>query len=227
LCPTFGATSSVMGELEWYVLGKAQGKQRIRQGYELAPCDPVAGMIAADLNVQEGDFEDARDKLRRVVEISGVYFDDAARLLINAANRPDMAIELAGNDHARLFKLERMLRDSTDNESLAAKVRQQALELLKACAEAPDAEAGHLASVAGIYAHEKDTDAAIECYTRALNLDYGQVGWRLRLARLLAGDDQIDKAIHEARICLRLRPQMAVARKLIEDLSVLDKGTRK
>ncbi|KKL21893.1 hypothetical protein LCGC14_2440870, partial [marine sediment metagenome] len=52
-------------------------------------------------------------------------------------------------------------------------------------------------------------------------------GWRIRLARLLAAAGQIEDAIHEARICLRLRPQMAEARKLIEDLSVLSRGTQK
>ena len=33
--------------------------------------------------------------------------------------------------------------------------------------------------------------------------------------------DRIPEAIHEARICLRLQPQMDAAKKLIEDLSVL------
>ena len=45
--------------------------------------------------------------------------------------------------------------------------------------------------------------------------------------KLLADVGRIEDAIHEARICLRLRPQMAAVQKLIEDLSVLDKGTRK
>jgi hypothetical protein len=52
-------------------------------------------------------------------------------------------------------------------------------------------------------------------------LDYGQVHWRFALARLLAETDKIPEAIHEARICLRLQPQMNTAKKLIEDLSVL------
>jgi tetratricopeptide (TPR) repeat protein len=226
LCPTFGATHSVMGQLEWYVLEKEQGKRRIRVGFELAPCDPVAGMIAADLDVHEGKIDAAFIKLRRVVEIDGSFFVKATKLLIGAAKRPDVAIELAGDDYARLFKLEKMLRSATDNQSLAAKVRRQAIELLKALAEAPDAKVGHLASVAGIYEYEKDTDAAIEYYRRALNLDYGQVGWRLKCAKLLADAGEIDDAIHEARICLRLRPHMAAARKLIEELSVQGRGMR-
>jgi len=209
-----------MGQLEWYVLGKEQGKTHIRQGYELAPCDPTAGMIAAELDVQDGKLEAAFAKLRRVVEINGVYFGQAAEQLIEGAKRPDLAMELAGDDYSRLFKLERMLRDMTGDELLIAKVRRQAVELLKAIAEGPDAKAGQLASVAAIYEYEENVDAAVDHYRRALNLDYGRVNWRMKCAKLLADAGRIKDAIHEARICLRLRPNMAAARKLIEDLSV-------
>jgi tetratricopeptide (TPR) repeat protein len=62
--------------------------------------------------------------------------------------------------------------------------------------------------------------AAIEYYRRALAQDYGQVQTRLSYARTLAAAGEIDQAMHEARICLRLRPQMKSALKLIADLSV-------
>ncbi len=75
--------------------------------------------------------------------------------------------------------------------------------------------------MANICRKEKDNEAAIEHYRRALALDYGQVGWRFALARLLAEVDKIPEAIHEARICLRLRPQFKAAEKYIAELSVL------
>lgn len=68
---------------------------------------------------------------------------------------------------------------------------------------------------------EKNNEAAIKHYRRALALDYGQVQWRFALARLLAETDRIPEAIHEARICLRLRPQFTAAERLIAELSVL------
>ena len=55
---------------------------------------------------------------------------------------------------------------------------------------------------------------------RALALDYGQVQRHFTLATLLARMDRIAEAIHEAAICLRLRPQFNGAQKLIADLSV-------
>jgi len=46
------------------------------------------------------------------------------------------------------------------------------------------------------------------------------VGWRFNLAQALAKSGRVADAMHEARICLRLRPQMMVAERLIADLSV-------
>ena len=40
--------------------------------------------------------------------------------------------------------------------------------------------------MANIYRKEEDNEAAIECYRRALALDYGQIQWRYTMARLLA-----------------------------------------
>ena len=67
-------------------------------------------------------------------------------------------------------------------------------------------------------------EAAIEHYRLALALDYGQVNWRFSLARLLADSGSITEAIHQARICLRLRPGFRAAERLIEDLSVHPKA---
>ncbi|HUT56626.1 MAG TPA: tetratricopeptide repeat protein, partial [Phycisphaerae bacterium] len=86
--------------------------------------------------------------------------------------------------------------------------------------ERPDAPAWAVASMAGRYLQEKDYEGAVKYYRRALALDYGQVDWRFNLAQALAESGRVAEAMHEARICLRLRPQMTVAERLIADLSV-------
>jgi hypothetical protein len=50
--------------------------------------------------------------------------------------------------------------------------------------------------------------------------EYGQIHWRLELAKLLAKTDKISEAMAEAKICLQLRPQLQSAKALVEDLSV-------
>ena len=87
-----------------------------------------------------------------------------------------------------------------------------------------DASASAFASLANIYRKQKEYEKAIEYYRRALTLDYGQVNWRYTLARLLADTGKIPEAIHEARICLRFRPQFEAAKRLIEKLSILSES---
>ena len=77
-----------------------------------------------------------------------------------------------------------------------------------------------MAETARICRRNGDHESAIAYYRRALGGDYGQVDWRLAYARTLADEGQPDQAMHEAKICLRLRPQLEAARQLIGELSV-------
>ena len=78
-----------------------------------------------------------------------------------------------------------------------------------------------LLEVAQSHAPLDGYDKAIEHYRRALTLDYGNISWRLALAKLLAQEGSVANAIHEAKICLRLKPQYQPAITLIEKLSIL------
>ena len=82
-----------------------------------------------------------------------------------------------------------------------------------------DVKANELAALALIDLNHGDLPSAIELYGRALAQDYSQVDWRLNLARALAKNGKLDEALHEVRICLRLRPHHAEATRLLEDLS--------
>ncbi|UCG56509.1 MAG: O-antigen ligase family protein, partial [Phycisphaerales bacterium] len=220
LCPTFGATHCVIGQLEKFVLGLPDGAERIRTGYRLAPCDPTACFVAGLLDVEGGDSDAAFAKFERASQLDGKLFSEAALALANDLDRPDLAVTLAGEDTGRLSRVANMLAGLDKHGEFAEQARSRVIELLKIRCQQSDAPARALASLAQIYSTDNDSDAAIEHYRRALVLDYGQVSWRFALARLLADREQFPEAIHEARICLRLRPEFAAAERLIADLSV-------
>jgi tetratricopeptide (TPR) repeat protein len=88
--------------------------------------------------------------------------------------------------------------------------------------ESERAIATEFAWLASLCERKEDFEAAISWYQRALDLDYRNVGWHLALARALAEMERWDDAIHEARICLRLRPHMASAEELIKRWCVRD-----
>ena len=236
LCPTFGATCCMAGELEQFVLGDPNGAERIRKGYRLAPCDPAACLALARVEALEGRLENARDKLARAVQLDGQYFQRAARLCIDDLGRSDLALQLAGNDTSQLSYVANLLASSgkagapavsgaaapaggAADQPLAAEAERKAFERLKVTCAAPDAPAFAHASLANLYYQYGDLEAAIRHYRRAVQLNYGEFSWHHMLAVLLAKVDRIDEANHEARISLRIRPDYAPAQQFLEALA--------
>ena len=225
LCPTYGATYCFVGQLQKLALNDPSGAERIRKGYRLAPCDATAGYLAGLLDVEERQIDASFEKFSRAIQLDGRFFPDVVRTYINHAGRPDLAVAIAGDDSSRLSAVANALAVMQEHKDIVEKAQVRVVELLKERCSRPDAPASALASLASLYAKENDPAAAISLYRRALVLDYGQVQWRLASARLLAETNQIREAIHEAKICLRLRPQYSAAERLIEQLSVLPGAT--
>ena len=142
-------------------------------------------------------------------------------MYLNHVDRPDLAVAVAGDNTAWLSYLANALTDMEEHGDIVEKAQVRVVELLREKCSGPDAPARALASLANICRKEKDNQAAIDYYRRALALDYDHVQWRLALAKLLAKMDKIHEAINEARICLRLRPEFKAAEELIAELSVL------
>jgi O-antigen ligase/tetratricopeptide (TPR) repeat protein len=219
LCPTYGPAYSIAGQIEKFILHDNGGAERIRKGFRLAPCDPVACFVAGYLDVLEGKTEDCVKKFERAVELDPELFAAIINIYINRLSRPDLAMSSAGDDISRLNYVANVLEDMQYND-LAEQVREKIKDLLEAKCSQSGALAPAFASLANIYKKQGNNDAAIEYYRRALALDYGQVEWRLDLAKLLAQMQRIPEAMREARVCLRVRPQLQAAEKLLADLSV-------
>ncbi|MEO0530426.1 MAG: tetratricopeptide repeat protein, partial [Planctomycetota bacterium] len=75
------------------------------------------------------------------------------------------------------------------------------------------------ADLARRLARSGDLETAVELYRRALAARFNQVDWRLALIDVLTRLERYEEAHHEARICLRVRPQSDAARKRFETLS--------
>jgi len=219
LCPTYGPPYTIVGQIEKYCLNIDSGGDRIRKGYCLAPCDPVACFVAGCLDVFEGKIENCIEKLERAVQLDGSLFTDVSIIYINHLNRPRLALISAGNNIHRLSYVAGIYEDMQYFD-LAEETREKIKEQLEIQCSQPDAPASKLASLAEIYRRQQNNEAAIACYRRALVLNYSEVHWRLKLARLLAENENIPEAIQQARICLRVRPQLKAAEKLIADCSV-------
>ncbi|MEJ2705535.1 MAG: hypothetical protein P8Z79_24100, partial [Sedimentisphaerales bacterium] len=218
-CPTYGPSYSLAGQIERFVLNDPNGAENIRRGFRLAPSDPVTCFAAARLDVLEGRTQESVPKFKKAVTLDRGLFRDTVDVFVYQLSRPLSAISIAGDDIGRLSHVASVL-DSMLYLDLAEQVRAKIKGLLEVKCSQPETSASALAQLGNIYSHEGNDKAAAECYRKALAREYGQIQWRLELARLLARAGKVPDAMVEAKICLQLRPQLKAAKTLVEDLSV-------
>lgn len=227
--PTYGPAASLEGYLRAFALDEPEaGVPLIQQGDRLAPHDPLASYTAGLAALRRGDMAFAVDRFRRAIQLDGKLYPVVMSLYFERRGGAGLALHLAGDNPNRLMALSRDLAQAEGTSIgpleaivVAAVARASAVSLLEAkCAE-PDARPNDLALLASSRAEAGAYSEAIALYRRALALDYGQLGWRLALARALRDDGQYRAAMQEARICRRQQLDHAGAIRLIEELSLL------
>jgi O-antigen ligase/tetratricopeptide (TPR) repeat protein len=225
ICPTFGPPYALEGQLRLLVLGDQRGAELIRKGVRLARYDPPTCLAAGELAAREGRLDEAKPLLERAVALQPAYFREVVDIYLLEAKRPDLARELAGEDYQRLEELARACSAIPEYADLVAGLREAATSSLRRRATKPDATPQELVSLARIEVAQGQHESAFDLFQRALRQDYRQIEWRLELARLLAAAGRIDEAIHEVRVCLRLRPQHTQAVRLMDEL-LADKNAK-
>jgi len=223
LAPTFGPPLLLAGQLRMLVLDQPQrGEHLISLGRKLAPRDPMAGVFAGIFAGRAGDF----DRSLEAFAEAGAVWSGATRMGIDyylgEADRPDLAVALVEEDRHGLSRLAKELaqRGGSENQALAQDCRLRARQLLQEAADSPDASPAVQAELGVMLAREGDHEAAVPRLRVALAAEYGQVKWRYELARCLAEMGYVEEATREARICLRLRPQMTAAMDLMDELVI-------
>jgi tetratricopeptide (TPR) repeat protein len=220
LCPTFGATWCVLGQIERVVLGQAAlGAEHIREGVKLAPCDPTARLVAATLEAQEGQVEVARGHFKAVVDLDTRFFEEVASQVIVEFDMPELALELAEGDIDRLSIALGFLETSEAHAELTHEVRRRVMTLLEEKCQSPAATGRMWASLGLMYRRDNRADEAVRCYREALTLDFSEVDWRLSLAEVLAEVGQLEEAAGAAKECLLFRPEYEPAKRLLDRLS--------
>lgn len=219
-CPTFGPLYSFGGELEKFVFKDPSGDIDIRKGADLTSYDANVCFLAGQLDASEKHWDLALARMHRAVDLSDSFRSRVVDTLAVEDQRPELALPFAAGHRDALIHLSELLGNDDRYRDLCGQLRDQALALLQAQCQASDASPSTLMELGDEYQNQKRTDAAIELYRRALTQDYGQVEWRLKLADALAKTDRSAEAIHEARICLQLRPALKTAEDLIAELSV-------
>jgi Flp pilus assembly protein TadD len=133
---------------------------------------------------------------------------------------------LAGGDYRRLSELVRILPKDQPGAKLSQELLAQAETSLRNRVSATTANPDDIAALAQFNLQRGDFSPAIELYDRALGDEYTRVDWRLNLVRALAATGRFDDAIHQLRICLRLRPRDAEATSLLTEVTARAEDAR-
>ena len=219
VCPTHGPTYSMVGQIEKFILNDDSGAEKIRRGFRLAPCDPIACFVAGRLDMLKGRTEDCVAEFGRAVQLDGNLFRDVADIYIIQLSQPHLAVSAAGDDIGRLSYVAGRL-EHMQYCDLVQEVQAKIQHLLEAKCTRPDTPGSVYAHLGRIYLQRGDNKAALECYRQALAREYSQISWRLELANILVKMGRVQEAMREAKICLQLNPQLEAAEKFVADLSV-------
>jgi tetratricopeptide (TPR) repeat protein len=221
LCPTFGATWCVLGQLERTILGQEEeGIRHISEGVTLAPCDATTRWVAGMLAVEKSRIDVAREHMMIAVQLDDGRFAEVALQLISQFDLPELALQVAGDNMNRLSTIVDVLETTGASTVSVDQVRRELLKILEQKCQEPDARGWVFASLANMYRQGAEVAKAIEYYREALKREYGQVGWRYNLARLLAETGENGEALRQAEIIRQSRPEHRGARSLIAELSV-------
>jgi len=220
LCPTFGPTWCVLGQLEYEVLGNDRGLAHLRKSFQLCPNDPTVCLVTGLTDIGHGQMQEGLSKLCKAVQLDGRFYPEVARTCVHDLRSAELALDLAEGQPQRLTQLAGILADTQAQGGSTRETQNRIVDLLTAQCDNPQAPASCFAALGWIHEKRREAEAAIRCFRAALARDYGQVSYHLALARLLAHAGKLEEAMHEANVCLRLSPQHRPAERLIEELAV-------
>ncbi|MCK5557397.1 MAG: tetratricopeptide repeat protein, partial [Candidatus Hydrogenedentes bacterium] len=204
LCPVYGPAVSLAGELKLGVLGEPEGASLIRKGRKLSPSDPMANFAVGVLDALEGRENQSLERFGKASRLDDGLFLNALQFYVLGLKKPALAVKLAGSNLVYLQRAARLLEKQPDCAELTEKVRSKIVVLLREACQKPDASARDLVTLAGYCTRYGQFDEAVGYYKRALDIDYGNVGWRMALGRALAENGQISEAISEIQLALEL-----------------------
>jgi len=219
LCPTYAPNYNLAGELEHFVLRKPQGMQLVETGFHLNPKDARSAFIAGQFALDQKRWDIALADFKIATE-AGADKCEAIELCVDKADQPSLAYQLAESDSSALSYLIDLLGNRPEDKQLVSKCRSDLFSILQAQANDPGASADTIGALAQQYAAQGNISKAISYYRKALAQDYSRVEWHYQLANLLAASGDRTGGMGEARICLRIHPQMKEAETLLGKLSV-------
>lgn len=219
LCPSYGHVYTLLGKIQWELFDKAEGIKNLKKGLALRPFDPEPNFYLAVAAASEDRWDEAQRFAREAVRLDGSFGQLVMDYFGSERNRNDIVADLMRNEPGYLTLLLNRLKDNPAEQPLVQNIKAQLLKLARDAADKNPRDPRNWASLAeNLISNQAPNGEVIIAYTRALDLEYGNLGWRIRLAQLLKAEGKREEAVSQAEICLRIDQQMAEAKALLASL---------
>lgn len=218
LCPAYGKLYTLMGAIQWEFADQSAATANLELGRKRRPADAEPLYYLARAAALQGRWDAAGEYARKCCKMNVGFSWALTALYVRVLHRPDMAAQIFNDNPGALGQLTGELSDHPD---LLQATRRRILELANEGVKADPKDAGAWALLGRSESELGNKDRAIDDFRNALELDYGNVQWRMTLARLLQDTGQKDDAVQEVEICLRVQPQNEQAKALLATLTTL------
>jgi O-antigen ligase len=230
LCPTYGLSYSMAGQIRYMGLHDRNGAAEIRTACMLAPTHKAVCFVAGHLNALEaqardttrlwqwpwwgveysssvdGQWAQVREQFQRALALH-YPGPEIFNVLVQEVERPDLAVDVFRDDWETLYALADVAEKNTTFADLAPAIRTRAHAVLQADAQAelqkPHPKVQTLAAMADLLARQGDLAGAVRYYRSAIVGSYGNAQWHFALAKILAHSGQTKQALEELGISLR------------------------
>ncbi len=182
LCPTYGPVAAVVGQWELFVLNEAAGADHVRLGYRLAPNNAEACFTAALVAATQGGNEETLKTFGRYLLLAPENMPRVADACIERFERPDLALNLAGDNPQRLLNVIGALHAGTIKSDLRTKTLAQAIARCKTAQVKDGVPADVFASIGRLYRQDKQWPQALANFRARCRSTRGMwvCGWRWR-----------------------------------------------
>jgi len=220
LCPSYGLSYSMAGQIEYTGLQDKIGAVEIRKASTLAPTHPAVCFVAGRLDALEGKWDDAHKQFTQALALH-YQIESVLNVYVNEVKRPDLAVEVFKDDWETLLTLANIMGKDPAFAKMAPEIRTQSENVLKNDAQKPEAPVQTLAAMADLLGRQGDLKEAIRYYRRALDGAYANAQWHLTLANMLVQSGEKEQARQEVVISLREKqpPLSDAQRKVAEEMS--------
>ncbi len=216
--PSYGPIYCLLGQLQKFVLLEPVGEDNIEKGYRLESNDELTLFAAGYVDLLNARVDESMAKFKKSVEFGGIFFKEMVQIYIGRPEGGRLVIELASKDIARLKYVIGLLESYESLAEAAEAAKERLIAVMEERVVLAKAGAQELADLGSHYGNAGNYEKAIGYYKMALVKNYEYVSWRLQLAKVLADSGDVENAMRQCRICLRLSPGHKKATEMLGQL---------